>query len=205
MNLFDYAEVKNISLIDVIKSYIEKNYIRKVVLENDYEGEIEDMYKIYPFFKECKTTHQFALRGYITKSNNYITYAVLKRSGNLDDFIDKLKKEAVTKLGAEKGMWLVNRCAFLIKANNISSLKDFERNFVETPLKLSLIRAESIEKIALIKKDILEFQKLINNHPHLLEKRDVKKILGIGRKRKSDDEVGNGLESFLGKRKNDDE
>ena len=69
--------------------------------------------------------------------------------------------------------------------------------FVQEPLKITLIEADSIEKIYLIKKDILEFQKLVKNHPVLLEKREIQKILGKSKSRKSDDEVGNGIESLF--------
>jgi len=122
--LFEFAKVKNNSLIDEVKSYIDKGYIKKVWLETEYKGGIVDIYKIYPFLKKYNS-YQFALKGYITKTNNFVAWSVLKEAETLDDFISKLKEKAVAEFGKEKGMWLVNRCIYIIKTNKLNSLKEF--------------------------------------------------------------------------------
>jgi len=85
----------------------------------------------------------------------------------------------------------------LITTHNISSLKEFGDEYIFEPIKISLIEADSIEEIKKIKKDIKLFKAQLANQPDLIYKREIKKICGITERRKSDDEVGNGIESLF--------
>jgi len=187
MNLFEYAKIKNSSLIDTIKTYIKKKHIKKIYLHHDYEGKIVDLYKKDDFYKKFGY-YQYSLLAY-AKGFNYKVWVTFNSSNNLKDFLEKVEKVFGVKRREHFEM--------LITTHNISSLKEFGDEYIFEPIKISLIEADSIEEIEKIKKDIKLFKAQLSNQPDLIYKREIKKICGITERRKSDDEVGNGIESLF--------
>ena len=187
MNLFDFAKIQKLSLVDNIKLYIENKNIKKVFLQCDYDRGIVDLYKKDISYKKWGYK-QYTLLGY-AKGFNYKMWKIFSSSIDLKDFLEKVKKE----FGKKRKQYILS----LIKSYNIIGLKEFGEKFIKEPVEVTLIEADSIEELENIRKDILSFKSYLGNNPALIYKREIKKLCGLTKGRKSDDEVGDGLDTLF--------